>query len=360
MTSSAHRSSWGRLIAALTVGLTLLAGCGATGATGTESPSASTVSSGTQTPADTATPVEGIEPPVIGLTYVPNIQFAPFYVAEDDGLLAGAAAGAELRHHGASEGLFTALASGAEQFVVAGGDEILQARAEGVDVVAVSAYYHRYPARIIVPADSPIQTMADLRGHTVGLPGRFGENWFALLIGLEQAGLSLDDVTVEEIGYTQQAALMTGKVDAVVGFSNGDAISFEQAGFATRSIDPEPPLVSICLATTSAYAEANPRVVADVVGALDAAIASVSEDPEHALDIAAGHIPDFTGEATIATARAVLDATIDLFAAPDGRVAGQLDEAQWQTMAEAMDAAGLLSAPVDGAEAMTNQYRLRR
>ncbi|MDR1078256.1 MAG: hypothetical protein LBL55_06300, partial [Propionibacteriaceae bacterium] len=36
---------------------------------------------------------------VVGLTFIPNIQFAPFYVAASDGLLP---AGVELRHHGAS------------------------------------------------------------------------------------------------------------------------------------------------------------------------------------------------------------------------------------------------------------------
>jgi NitT/TauT family transport system substrate-binding protein len=287
----------------------------------------------------------------VGLTYIPNIQFAPFYVAEADGLLP---AGVSLRHHGSSEGLFTALAAGEEQFVVAGGDEILQARADGVDVVAVSAYYSAYPARVIVPADSPIQTLADLKGHSIGLPGRYGENWFALVLALEQAGLTEAEVDIQEIGYTQQVALQTGKVDATVGFTNGDAVTFTQSGFAVREIDPEVPLVSICLATTGTFAAADPATVEAVVAALAEAMATVIAEPETALDLSASYIPNFAADR--ATAAAVLDATLPLFAGPTGTYHAALDEAAWAAMADAMAGAGLIPT-ADGADAaMTTQF----
>ena len=50
----------------------------------------------------------GGAPLVIGMTYTPNIQFAPFYMASY-------ADGTQLRHHGAQEGQFEALLAGAEQ-----------------------------------------------------------------------------------------------------------------------------------------------------------------------------------------------------------------------------------------------------
>jgi NitT/TauT family transport system substrate-binding protein len=261
----------------------------------------------------------------------------------------------ELRHHGASEGLFTALAAGHEQFVVAGGDEILQARAQGVDVVAVAPYYRSYPARLIVPADSEIQSLADLKGHTVGLPGRYGENWFALVLALAQAGLTEADVTIAEIGYTQLAALSTGKVDATIGFSNGDAVNFAAAGFPVRAIDPEAPLVSICLATTAVFAAERPDLVQAMVTALGQAIDSVVGERDHALTVAREHIPDFDSAEAQAAARLVLDATVPLFVGtPDQRPG--LDPTQWAVMAEAMAAGGLLPGPVQVSQAMTDQY----
>jgi len=291
--------------------------------------------------------------PVIGLTYVPNIQFSPFYVAESKGLFPKDAGAVTLRHHGSSEGLFTALTTGQEQFVIAGGDEILQARAQGVDVVAVATYYSTYPVRVIVPQDSPIQTVADLKGRTVGLPGRFGENWIALLVGLQKIGYAVDkDVAIAEIGYTQQAALVTGKVDAVVGFANSDVVSFQQAGFPVRAIDLGTPLVSICVATTGVYADAHPDVVRGVVGGVAAGIQSVLDDPDGALAVSAGFIPDFSAAAAQATAKQVLLATSALFVDASGYYAPMLDPAQWTAMGQAMAGAGLIGADVDARQAL--------
>ena len=291
-------------------------------------------------------------PAVIGLTYIPNIQFAPFYVADHQGFAAPVPV--SLRHHGVSEGLFTALAAGDEQFVVAGGDEILQARTQGVDVVAVASYYAAYPARLIVPAGSAITDVAGLKGHSVGIPGRFGENWFALLIALREAGLTESDVTITEIGYTQQAALTTGQVDAVVGFANSDVIAFREAGVGVESYDLGVPLVSICLATTGTYAAAHPDVVRAVVAAMRTGMTTAANDPAGTLDIAATYIPAFTG-ATRTTAEQVLPATTALFTKA-GVLSPPFDPAQWAAMAQAMGAAGLIPAGTDPAPAYSNAY----
>ena len=175
-------------------------------------------------------------PLTIGLTYTPNIQFAPFYMAKKDSKYAS---GVNLRHHGAQEGLFDALLSGKEQLVVAGADEAVVAASNGSDLVVVGGYYQSYPACLIVPEGSAIKAPADLKGKTVGTPGRKGETWYALQLAMDTASLSESDLTIQDIGYTQQAALVGGKVDAVVGFSNNDAIQIRQAGTPVRTIQGE-------------------------------------------------------------------------------------------------------------------------
>ena len=164
-------------------------------------------------------------PLTIGLTYTPNIQFAPFYMAKKDSKYAS---GVNLRHHGAQEGLFDALLSGKEQLVVAGADEAVVAASNGSDLVVVGGYYQSYPACLIVPEGSAIKAPADLKGKTVGTPGRKGETWYALQLAMDTASLSESDLTIQDIGYTQQAALVGGKVDAVVGFSNNSRPPVEE------------------------------------------------------------------------------------------------------------------------------------
>ncbi|MGO2111375.1 MAG: ABC transporter substrate-binding protein, partial [Pseudoclavibacter sp.] len=167
----------------------------------------------------------------VGLTYTPNIQFAPFYVAEAQGFFDEVGLDVELRHHGQSEDLFGALQGGTEDVVYAGGDEIVQSRSNGTDVVSIATLYNEYPAALIVPEDSPIETAADVRGHTIGTPGPFGQTYFALLALLQAGGMTESDIDLQSIGFTQQAALTSGKVEGVMGFVNNDAVQFELADF---------------------------------------------------------------------------------------------------------------------------------
>lgn len=304
-----------------------------------------------QTPAGTPSESAAVAPARIGLSYIPNVQFAPFYVAEADGLLtAGTGVAATLRHHGAQEGLFTAIATGQEEFVLAGADEMLQARETGLDLVAVATYYREYPVVVIVKQASPIASLADLKGKRIGVPGRFGSNWFGLLVALRTAGLTVDDVEVVEIGFTQQVALNGDKVDAVVGFANNDLVQFQLAGVPVRSLaiaDGVPPLVGHSLITTRAYLDAHPGVVRGVAAAMVAGINAVAADTtgERTLAVTAQQVPGLTGQA-LEAARATLKATVPIMT-DHGHADGRLNRDTWQAMGEFMLQAGLLTRPAD-------------
>lgn len=143
----------------------------------------------------------------IGLTYIPNVQFAPVYVADAQGMYNDAGVTATVRHHGSDEGLLTALLAGQEDVVIASGDEAAVAASQGLDIVSIGQYYASYPGTVIVPADSPIVTLADLKGKTIGIPGEYGSSYYATLAAIKAGGLQTSDVTISSIGYTQQAAL---------------------------------------------------------------------------------------------------------------------------------------------------------
>lgn len=310
----------------------------------------------TSPPATTpATPLPTV---TLGLSYIPNVQFAPCYLAEADGLLAQVPATVALRHHGATEGLFNALTSGAEQLLVAAGSEAMQARAEAVDVIAVAAYYRAFPVEVMVLGDSPIRSLADLEGRSLGVPGRYGESWLAAQVALETAGLTESDVTITEVGFTQVAALTTRKVDAVIGFRTNELVQLTAAGANPRTLPVAPgtiPLVSTCLLTTAAFARANPDVVRAVVAAVKGGIEAAAADPGRAVDVSAATIPGWT-EAARPNAEAVLAATLDLMALADGRFDPALDAGQWTAMAGFLDEADLIARPVSATDAFTNAF----
>src|SRR5436305_11697262 len=129
----------------------------------------------------------------IGLGYIPNIQFAPFYVAQSKGYYRAAGLTVTF-HHGFVNDVIGSMVLGHDTFAFATGDEELVARSKNLPVVNVATIYQRYPVSIIIPANSPIHTLADLKGHTIGEPAPYGATHIGLLALLYQAHLSLSDV----------------------------------------------------------------------------------------------------------------------------------------------------------------------
>ncbi|WP_054953676.1 ABC transporter substrate-binding protein [Flaviflexus massiliensis] len=286
----------------------------------------------------------------VGLTYIPDVQFFPFYVAVDRGYFEDAGVTVGLRHHGTQEALFTALATGQEDVVFTSGDEVMSGRDEGVDLVSIATLYSDYPATLIVPADSPITSPEDLEGKTVGIPGEFGATYFGLLAMIDH--YDLDNVDVQSIGYTQMAALSRGDVDAVVGFINNDAVAMQSQGFDVRTIDlaPEVPLVGPGLAVMTDNLDGNEEQYAGLLEGLDRAVTFAEENPEEALDIVSNYVTNMKDPEVWEAARATFEATLPLYSG-HGTVGFQ-DRDRWEAMNEFMVQAGLITAPIDIDEAM--------
>jgi NitT/TauT family transport system substrate-binding protein len=296
----------------------------------------------------------------IGLAYIPNIQFAPFYVAESLGYYRDAGLEITLRHHALAEDVFGAMTAGREDVVYAGGDEMLQARTQSVPVVNVATLYGRYPVSLIVRADSPIRTPADLRGRNIGVPGPFGETYFALLALLRSAELTTSDLTVTNIGFTQVAALAGGRVDGVMGYLNNEAVQFKEMRLATRTIALADvlkplPLVSNGLGVAQSVLAAKPAQIKAFVAATLRAIDETIANPQQALDISKRYVPGLEDPAKASSATAVLDATIPLWRTHNGRM-GFNDPDTWRAMADFMNAYKLIPNPVDPTQAYTNDY----
>jgi putative riboflavin transport system substrate-binding protein len=293
----------------------------------------------------------------IGLTYIPNIQFAPFYVAQSLGYYKAAGLDVTLRHHGANEDEFGALISGRENLIFAGGDETLQARSQGQDIVYVAEVFTKYPVGLIVPSDSPIQKVSDLKGHTVGIPGKFGATWIGLLALLSSAGLKQDDVNIQTVGFTQVQALVTKKVDAVMGYLNNEPIQLQKQGMAVRTIDvaSAQPLISNGLAGLRSTLNAHPDQVKAFIAATLKAVDYSIAHPQEAVENSKADVPGLDNPTNAADALTVLKATLPLWE-HTGK-AGSSDPAAWKSMADFMQAQGLLTNSVgDVTKAYSNDY----
>lgn len=296
----------------------------------------------------------------VGLTYIPNIQFAPFYVADALGYYKDAGVSVTLRHHSFSEDEFGAIASGQEDMVFAGGDEMLQARAHAVPLVDVATVYRKYPVALMVPSDSSIKSAADLRGHRIGTPGPYGETYFGLLALLQSAGLKQSDLDVQYIQFTQVAALVGRKVDGVMGYLNNESIQFQQASFGVRTLAlsdaiRQLPLVSNGLGATEAELKSHAAEVKAVVAATLRGVQYAIAHPQESLDVSKRYVPGLDDPKKAADALGVLRATIPLWQ-PNGGKLGANDADAWRGMADFMSAYALVPTKMNAADAYSNGY----
>jgi len=110
---------------------------------------------------------------------------------------------------------------------------------EGLPLVRVGTLVATPLNSLVVLADGPVASIADLRGRKVGFSvGGFEE---ALLAGmLAGHGLTLGDVELVNVNFSLSPSLMTGQVDAVIGaFRNFELNQMELAGRPGRAFFPE-------------------------------------------------------------------------------------------------------------------------
>lgn len=285
----------------------------------------------------------------IGLGYIPDIQFAPFYVAQSKGYYTAAGLNVTF-HHGIVTDLLGAMVLGKDNFAFASGDEVLVARSKNLPVIDVSTIYQKYPVSLIVPADSPICALSDLKGHTIGEPGPFGATHVGLLGLLYQAHLSLSDVQVKSIGFTQVSALLAHKVDAVVGYANNEPLQLQQHGFAVRTfaVSDYQPLISNGIITTEDTWHNQPTLVKSFVQATLKGLRDVIADPSGAVQISKSYVAGM--DAT--QAMVVLQATIPLWQGT-GQL-GMNDSATWQSMTQFLVAQKLIPQGQDVSQAYAN------
>lgn len=294
----------------------------------------------------------------IGLTYVPNIQFAPFYAAQALGYYRDAGLSVTFHHHAPGQDEFGAVVAGQEDAIFAGGDEIAQVRARNVSLVDVATLFTRYPVVAVVPASSSIQSAADLRGHTIGLPGKYGASYIGLLALLSSVGLKESDVTIQSVGYTQVTALLTHKVDAIMGYANNEPLLAQKGGMAVRTFDvnnAEHPLISNGLAAMESVLSSRGGDIKKLVAATLKGVQYVAEHPQEAVNLSKVFVPGLDNPSTAADALAVLQATVP-YLQTNGAKAGYNDPVKWTAMVSFLQAQGLLAGPVDASKAYSNDY----
>lgn len=297
-------------------------------------------------------PSEGLTPVTLNLTYIPNIQFAPFYVAIEKGYFADAGLSVKLNY--GNEADFLALVgSNHEQFMIASGEQVLLGRAQGLPVVAILEWYHDYPVGVAALSTAGIQQPEDLRGKVIGIPGLYGASYIGFEALAGEAGLTDQDYTLRSIGYTQAEALVTKQVDAVVIYLANEPVQLAAQGYdlAVLRVEDYVPLVGNTLVTNEQTITGNPELASSVTKAIQRAIEQVIKNPDEAFEISKKYVENLT-DADAAIQKQVLAESIKLW-----QGTGNGEESQpWENMQAVLLKLGLMKQPVELQKAYDDQF----
>lgn len=294
-------------------------------------------------------PVENIRLP---MGYIPNVQFAPFYVAADKGYFQEEGIEIAFDYKFETDGV-ALVGAGELPFAMVSGEQVPLARAQGLPVVYVMAWWHGYPVAVAALEESGIRTVEDLKGKKVGIPVLAGASYVGFRALLNSAGVAEEEVILDVVGYNQVEVLVAGQVDAAVVYANNEPIQLAARGYKVNVIRVADfvDLASNGLLTNEKTIAENPELVRRMIRAILRAANDVIADPDGAYAVCRKYVEGLAENDPVQ--KEVLRQTLEFWKTDRP---GRSDLAAWKNMEATLLSMGLLSDPLDITKAFTNDF----
>ena len=287
------------------------------------------------------------------LTFIPNVQFSPFYVGVAEGYFSDAGFNVTIEHLQEPE-VVDLIAAGQANFGIVSGEQVILARSQGRDVVYVYEWFQQYPIGVVVPAGENMTTATDLVGKKVGIPGRFGASYSGLTTLLETAKLSESDIQLEEIGFNAPEVFCLGAVDASVIYVNNEPLQIRNRARAgdcgdiedveVMTVASQADLVSNGLIVSADALAENPDYIQAMVTGLDNALRATINNPARAYLVSMEFVENLPNDEALITMLEALAEEQDTFLESEP-TRQEISESRWEmydTLAETFDADTLI------------------
>jgi putative hydroxymethylpyrimidine transport system substrate-binding protein len=289
------------------------------------------------------------------LDYFPNADHAGIYAAQAGGHFEQAGLDVEIREPPDPAAPIKQVAAGRVDLAISYEPELMRARDQGLSVISVAAVVREPLTSIVSLPEAKVDSPRDLRGKTVGTAGIDYQSAYLRTI-LSEAGVPADSVRERNVGFSLTPALLTGRVDAVLGaFWNYEGTDLRLRGKRPRIIRMKEAGVQdydelVLVANEDALERDGDRIRA-FIGALSRGTRDLRRDPDSAIEGLLDANPDLDPELQ----RAVVDVTMPFFLPPRGRPFGWHDPTEWDAFAAWMQDNDLLENPPDPQGAYHNE-----
>jgi putative hydroxymethylpyrimidine transport system substrate-binding protein len=290
----------------------------------------------------------------LALDWFPNADHAGIYEALERGDFDDA--GLDVRPQIPSDpsAPIKQVAAGRADLAVSYEPEVLLARQEGLDVVAVGALVREPLTSLVSLGKEGIENTRGLEGKRVATAGIHYQAAYLRAI-LEEAGLKEDDVEQVDVGLNLLSPLIAGNVDAALGlFWNVEGVELAQRGDDPTIVPVDelgiPTYDELVLVASADRVAEDPESIRLFLAALERGTREASENP---------------GEATAALVRANQDLDPKLTRAQAAKTLpvllprgddpyGYMDPARWRQFAGFMVDEDLIDAVPATDEMLTN------
>lgn len=244
-----------------------------------------------------ATPGHAAEKLTVLLDWFVNPDHAALIVARDKGFFAEQGLEVELIAPADPNDPPKLVAAGQAELAVSYQPQLHIMADQGLPLVRVGTLVGQPLNSLVVLADGPIQSIADLKGGKVGFSvGGFEDALLGAM--LAKSGLSLDDIELINVNWSLSPSLFAGQTDAVIGaFRNFELNQMDIEGRPGRAFFPEengvPTYDELILVTNTATKD-DPRLPL-FLRALEDATTYVKQNPEDAWDIFVASDPEELG-----------------------------------------------------------------
>ncbi len=281
------------------------------------------------------------------LSYVPNVQFAPIYVAKERGYFADEGIDLEIENSFNEADGVERLGNNDLQFGIVSGEQVVLGRGQGLPLVYVMEWYHRFPVGIVSPVAEDITEPTDLAGRIVGVPGPFGASYIGLRALLASADLAESDLAeLRSIGFAAPEAICQGQVEAAVVYIANEPLTIEQECTEVNVIEVSDytNLVANGLVTNEDTIRTKPELVRRMVRAILRGIADTLADPDAAFQISVEKFVTDLPKDQYDAQRQVLQNSLTLWQSDQP---GTTNPEAWDRTQTILLDTGLLTAPLD-------------